>query len=80
MRSGCDSECTNNECSKNFPIVDGCPILINEANSVFAINDYITRNVTTMDMRQSDEKKETTIDIVKRLVSCFHSCHIAFGK
>jgi SAM-dependent methyltransferase len=30
-----------------FPIVDGIPILINEANSIFSISDYTGRRVTT---------------------------------
>lgn len=27
-------------CSRAFPVVNGCPILINDTNSVFAISDY----------------------------------------
>lgn len=43
--------CTNPECAGEFPLVDGRPVLINEANSLFSISDYQQRRVTTMDLQ-----------------------------
>ena len=34
--------CTNAECGTVFPVVSGVPVLINEANSVFSIEDFVT--------------------------------------
>ena len=36
--------CTNSECSSKYPLIDGIPILINEDNSIFNINDFNVRN------------------------------------
>lgn len=33
-------QCNNNKCQASFPIIEGRPILINEKNSLFHINDY----------------------------------------
>ena len=49
--------CTSPECATRYPIVDGCPILINESNSVFTIDAYKRREVTTMDLRDTPAKK-----------------------
>lgn len=64
-QSNVSYDCRNKRCSMTFPIVDGCPILINETNSVFNIDDYIARKITTMDLRDLTEKKETTYDKCK---------------
>lgn len=37
----------------SYPVLDGCPILINESNSVFTIDAYRRREVTTMDLRET---------------------------
>ncbi len=41
-------------------------MLINEGNSVFAIEDFQSRHVTTMDLRKPSEKPNTLADKVKR--------------
>ena len=61
-QSNVSYDCRNQECSKKFPIVDGCPVVINETNSVFNIDDYIARKITTMDLRDVSEKKKTSYD------------------
>ncbi len=43
--------CTNPDCRRAFPIIDGIPILIDEENSVFRIADYRQRRVTTAPQR-----------------------------
>lgn len=45
--------CANAECNANFPIVDGIPILINENASVFTIEDFLTRRITTLDSKRN---------------------------
>lgn len=51
------NEITCNECSSNFPMVRNVPILINEANSLFQINDFIEARDTTYNTKTSGWKK-----------------------
>lgn len=44
---GLQLECDNARCKQHFPIVGGIPVLINDASSVFCINDYVQRRSTT---------------------------------
>lgn len=39
-------QCTNSSCSSLFPKVDDVPVVINEANSVFSIQDFVQRRNT----------------------------------
>lgn len=39
-------ECTNAQCGKTFPVVDGVPVLINEERSIFSIGDFVFRRAT----------------------------------
>lgn len=48
--------CQIPRCASRYPVVDGCPILINEENSVFAIADYESRRITTMNLAGPCEK------------------------
>lgn len=41
--------CPNDACHAKFPIIDGVPILINESNSLFSIEDYVQRSKTYFD-------------------------------
>src|SRR5687768_10769276 len=42
--------CTNlADCKSSFPVKDGIPILINEANSIFSIDDYLNSRRTYFD-------------------------------
>jgi SAM-dependent methyltransferase/uncharacterized protein YbaR (Trm112 family) len=50
--------CTSPDCATSYPVVDGCPILINESNSVFTIDMYKRREVTTMDLRETPAEKK----------------------
>ena len=43
--------CTNAECGTVFPVVSGVPVLINEANSVFSIDDFVTQRDTTFQLQ-----------------------------
>ncbi len=38
--------CRNPACQTQFPIVDGIPVLINDANSVFSISDFVNHDDT----------------------------------
>lgn len=44
-------DCANPECGAQFPIVDGVPILINDHNSVFSIDDFAQGRATFFDTR-----------------------------
>ena len=56
-------QCTNLECHLNFPVVNYIPILINEKNSVFNIQDFLDQNETTFEL-----EKSTLYSITKKLV------------
>ncbi len=45
--------CANSACATRFPIVDGIPILINEANSLFSIQDFEQHQDTFLSTQDS---------------------------
>lgn len=45
--------CTAYECGKQYPIIDGIPVLINEDSSIFSISDFVSRGKTTLNLRTS---------------------------
>ncbi|HEY5534871.1 MAG TPA: methyltransferase domain-containing protein [Ignavibacteria bacterium] len=45
--------CSNFNCKTSFPIVNGIPVLINEENSVFSINDFIEMSDTTFKTKKN---------------------------
>jgi SAM-dependent methyltransferase len=69
QREGSSFRCSNAECALVFPVVDNCPVIINEANSVFAIDDYESKRVTTMDLRDAEQKQLTPASRVKQWLS-----------
>jgi len=52
-----DDACVCAACAERFPIVDGIPILINEANSLFSREDFTRRRVTTAPLHETRWKK-----------------------
>ena len=48
--------CKNADCSRRFPIVNEIPVLINEANSVFYIDDFINRKGTPFNLEEGKIK------------------------
>src|SRR5215510_10564531 len=47
------ARCHNPACTARFPVLDGIPILINEKNSVFSIDDFVQGRNTTFVLKQS---------------------------
>ena len=45
--------CQSNDCLMKFPVIDGIPVIINEARSVFSIQDFLENKVTTMNLKES---------------------------
>jgi uncharacterized protein YbaR (Trm112 family) len=45
--------CSNAQCRRTFPTVDGIPVLINEENSVFTIDEFTQRRDTYFDTSRS---------------------------
>lgn len=41
-------ECADSACGGSFPVIDGIPVMINEDNSVFALQDFEARQETTV--------------------------------
>lgn len=49
--------CLNAACRASFPVVDGIPILINEASSIFRIQDFVVHRNTTRRLSDSMVKR-----------------------
>jgi SAM-dependent methyltransferase len=45
------ARCLNRDCTACFPILDGIPVLINDKNSVFSVEDFVQRRNTTFILR-----------------------------
>src|ERR1700749_3693531 len=45
--------CVAAGCGRQFSIVDGVPILINESNSIFSLDDFQQRRSTTFKLHRS---------------------------
>lgn len=45
--------CKNSNCQNIYPIIKGVPILINEENSVFSIQDYLENRETTLNLSKT---------------------------
>ena len=46
-------QCEISSCGNKYPIIDDVPILINEDNSIFSINDFVVGRPTTIVSRRS---------------------------
>lgn len=55
-------ECRNPNCRSSFPLVDGIPILIDEAISVFSISDFTSRRDTFFPARSK------LVQLLRRLI------------
>ncbi|MBP1732179.1 MAG: methylase involved in ubiquinone/menaquinone biosynthesis [Deltaproteobacteria bacterium] len=47
-RVGEEMRCVSDDCQGDFPIVNGIPVLLNEEESVFSIDDYVSGRATTV--------------------------------
>ncbi len=56
--------CKNEACKEKYPVVNGTPILINEENSLFEVQDFIKGNSTTIENKSNS-------GILKKLLSKF---------
>jgi len=68
QQDGNQLHCSNPSCSASFPVVNGCPVLINEANSLFSISDYMDQVITTMDLRDESDRRVTLADKIKGII------------
>lgn len=59
-------KCNNPDCNACFPVVDGIPVLINEANSIFSISDFVKRENKIMN--SSSKFKQ----VINRLLPTIH--------
>jgi len=58
--TGAEFRCAHAECAARFPVVDGVPVLLNEARSVFSIENFVSGHNTTFDLRMGGLKKALT--------------------
>jgi SAM-dependent methyltransferase/uncharacterized protein YbaR (Trm112 family) len=49
--------CSEPACGRQFPLVDGIPILINSEHSLFTIEDFTAKRPTTVDVRPSFKRR-----------------------
>ena len=56
-------QCQNTSCAREYPVLNGIPILLNEQNSLFRIADFITKNAAAFVHKQSPARK-----ILKKIV------------
>jgi uncharacterized protein YbaR (Trm112 family) len=47
-----DAICSGPQSRHSFPVVDGVPVLINESNSVFSLDDFAKTRDTTFKLRR----------------------------
>lgn len=52
-----EDQCTCLGCGKCFPIVQGAPVLLNESNSLFSIDDFLTKKDTTYNLKTNFLKR-----------------------
>ena len=50
-------KCSSSSCSKTFPIVNQVPVLINDQNSLFSVNDFAENKATTLNYGKRTVKK-----------------------
>jgi SAM-dependent methyltransferase len=60
--------CGDAQCGARYPVVQGCPVLIDESRSVFRTADFESGAVTTMDLRPESERGASMTDRLKRAV------------
>lgn len=62
----CDKEfvCSNSFCSKHFPIINDIPVLINEDNSIFSIEDFVLQTETTFSLKPVKGFKKTLLRLM----------------
>ncbi|MBK9099576.1 MAG: class I SAM-dependent methyltransferase [bacterium] len=56
-------KCHNQSCLKEFPLVDGIPILIDESKSIFNISDFLNKRTTTFQLKESK-----TENLIKKII------------
>ena len=69
------ARCLNPDCTGCFPILDGIPILINEKNSVFSVEDFVQRRNTTFILRPAGWKVllERLLDLLPDVTLSVHA-------
>jgi SAM-dependent methyltransferase len=66
-QAGDHLQCLNPDDGTRFPIVDGIPVLINEANSLFSIDDFRQQRKTTMSLDGDSSLKARLKDALPTL-------------
>ena len=61
--------CSNNKCQKEFPIINGIPVLINENKSIFSISDFVCRKETTIPKDRENNFKRIIRKLVPKISS-----------
>lgn len=57
--------CESDGCGAEFPVVDGCPIMINDQRSVFRIDDFEQRRKTTGEVEHDDGRGRGIVQLLK---------------
>jgi SAM-dependent methyltransferase len=67
--------CTGASCRNRFPIVHGVPVLVNENQSVFSINDFVERRNTTSNLHPSRVER-----LADRLLGAMPAISLSIGS
>ena len=61
--------CTSKDCAGVYPLVDRCPIMINDDSSAFRIDDYVSRRKTTGEVSSPEPSKRSLTQVLRRVLA-----------
>lgn len=64
---GVNYACSNIQCKNSYPVINGTPVLINEANSIFSKSDFVAGKETTIDLKKRSGVKKLLTSFVPRI-------------
>ena len=69
--------CLDTKCSSVFPVINGIPVLINESNSLFSIEDFLLGRSATFELPKKNKVQKIlrlSIPSISLNVKCVKNC------